>query len=119
MPSPVVFFQIQSADPQKARAFYSELFDWQFGEATLPGSGASINPQGPADFDVQGSFFPLPAGAPPSVTLFFRVNDLQMTVPKAESLGARVVVPITQLPGGTHVAIIVTPEGHSIGIVQA
>ncbi|MEX2080877.1 MAG: VOC family protein [Dehalococcoidia bacterium] len=118
MPSAVVYFQIATADPAAARDFYSQLFDWDFSSGAGP-TPITINPKGPADFDPKGSFFQLAPGAAPFITLFVRVEDLQSTVAKAEELKARVVVPITQVAGGTHLAVISTPEGHSIGIVQA
>lgn len=119
MPSPVVFFQIATADLAAARAFYGQLFDWEFSETGNAVTPIAINPKGPADFDPQGSFLQLPAGAPPFVGIFVRVDDLWATMATAEGLGAKVVLPITQSEGGTHVAIIRGPEGHSIGIVQA
>ncbi len=119
MPSPVVFFQIATADPARARAFYGQLFDWEFGETGNAVTPISINPKGPADFDPNGSFLKLPPGAPPFLGIFVRVDDLWTTMAKAENLGATVVLPVTQTEGGTHLAIIRSPEGHSIGIVQA
>lgn len=119
MPSPVVFFQIATADPARAREFYGQLFDWEFSETGNAVTPISINPKGPADFDPNGSFLQLPPGAPPFVGIFVRVDDLRETVAKAERLGAKIVLPVTQTAAGTHLAIIRAPEGHSIGIVQA
>lgn len=119
MPSPVVFFQIATANPARAREFYSQLFDWEFSDTGNALTPIAINPKGPADFDPTGTFLQLPAGAPPYVGIFVRVDDLRATVAKAEGLGARVLLPVTQTPTGTHVAIIRSPEGHTIGIVQA
>ncbi len=119
MPSPVVFFQIGTTDPAAARAFYGQLFDWEFTETGNPRTPVSINPKGPGDFDANGALLQLPPGAPPFVSIFVRVEDLWATVARAEALGATVVLPITQPPGGPHLAIIRGPEGHTIGIVQA
>jgi hypothetical protein len=119
MPSPVVFFQIATTDPAAAREFYGQLFDWEFSETGNAVTPVAIDPKGPADFDAKGSFLQLPPGAPPFVGVFVRVDDLRATVAKAEALGAKVVLPVTQTEGGTHLAIIRGPEGHSIGIVQA
>jgi hypothetical protein len=119
MPSPVVFFQIATADPASAREFYGQLFDWGFTETGNTLTPIAINPKGPGDFDANGTFLQLPPGAPPFVSIFVRVEDLWATMARAEALGAAVVLPISQVPGGPHVAIIRSPEGHSIGIVQA
>jgi hypothetical protein len=119
MPSPVVFFQIATADPAKAREFYGQLFDWEFSDTGSPLTPIAISPKGPADFDPNGSFLQLPPGAPPFASIFVRVHDLATTVAKAESLGAKVVLPVTRTEGGTDLAIIRSAEGHTIGIVQA
>ena len=120
MPSPLVFFQIATADTENARAFFAELFDWEFTENPAAATPLSINPKGPADFDAQGSFLRLPDGVPPYVSIFFRVDDLWATVKKVEPLGGSIVVPVTHLgEGRAHIAIVRSPEGHVIGIVQA
>ncbi|MPZ98842.1 MAG: hypothetical protein GEU80_05785 [Dehalococcoidia bacterium] len=118
MPSPIVQFHITSEDPTRTRAFFEQVFDWKIGDPGTP--AVPIDPQGPGDFDVKGAFRQGPEGAPSAVTLFFRVADLWVTVEKAESLGARVLVPIQQQGGaGPHFAIVRTPEGQPLGIVQA
>ena len=37
MPSPVVHFEIRSADPDATRAFYGKLFGWTYQDGGLPG----------------------------------------------------------------------------------
>jgi predicted enzyme related to lactoylglutathione lyase len=118
MPSPIVFFQIASADPEKSRVFYDELFDWKFGDAAADG-GISIDPQGPADFDAKGSLTAARGDGGPAVTLFVRVSDLWGTIERAEALEAELIVPITQIDGGAHLAIIRAPDGLALGIIQA
>lgn len=118
MPSPVVFFQIASTDPERAKEFYGALFDWDFTSGVTPGVGPGIDPKGPADFDAKGTFLQLAAGATPFVSITVRVADLAATLEKARALGASVTLPITRLGDGADIAVIRTPEGHRIGIVQ-
>ncbi len=121
LPSPLVFFHIATPDPEGARRFYAEVFDWTFDDAsTNGGANVGIDPGGPGDFDVHGTLRALPAGAAPAVTLWFRVADLRATVPRAEAAGAKVLVPIRQQgPGGAHIALVRAPDGQAVGIVQA
>jgi uncharacterized protein len=114
MPSPVVYFTIGTPDLERAREFYRAVFDWRIED----GAGA-IDPLGPGDFDVKGSFRALPEGSAPAVTLFFRVSDLWASVEKAQALGAELVVPIRQTEAGAHIALVRAPDGQSVGIVQA
>jgi uncharacterized protein len=114
MPSPLVFFNIVTTDLEASKAFFRDLFDWEIGS-----DGISIDPGGPADFDPKGTFVEARDGQGPAATLWFRVGDLWATIEKAESLGAKVLIPIRQNPGGAHFALIRTPEGLPIGIVQS
>jgi predicted enzyme related to lactoylglutathione lyase len=118
MPSPIVMFQIVTADPAASREFFSQLFDWDFTETDFTIAPLMIHPKGPMDFDPKGAFLPLPAGQAPYTAVFIRVADLWTTVAKAGELGASIVTPITELANGAHHAVIRTPEGHVIGIVQ-
>lgn len=119
MPSPLVFFDIASPDPEGTRAFYAELFDWRFSDGNPARATIGVDPGGPGDFDVTGTLRGLPAGAAPAVTLWFRVDDLWATVARAEELGARVLVPVRQTEAGTHIALVRAPDGQAVGIVQA
>ena len=126
-PSPLVFFQIATSDPARTHAFLDDLFDWSAPNPDLPVAPGSfgVNPGGPADFDVQGQLMP-PANssegnAGQQITLYFRVDNLEATIPKAEKLGAAIVMPITQISeDGPHIAVIRTPDDElTVGIVQA
>lgn len=117
MPSPLVYFQIATPDTEAARAFYSTLFDWKWGEPG--GRSQSVDAQGPGDFDPKGSMLQLAEGAAPFVTPWFRVDDLVATVEQARALGARVLTPIRQGATGTHTGLVRGPDGQTRGIVQA
>lgn len=119
MPSPLVFFQLTVSDPVATRAFLDELFDWNPAEPDANGV-ISVGPGGPGDFDVTGALMPLTEGRQ-QATLFFRVEDLEASVARAEELGGTIVMPIRQRGGqGAHLAIIATPGGElTVGIVQA
>jgi predicted enzyme related to lactoylglutathione lyase len=121
VPSPLVHFQIGSPDPDATRAFFSELFDWEFS----PGAGrivANIETGArqidPNDIYPAGSLLQTREGMPSYAALFFRVSDLDATLSRAQELGARVVVPRSRTPQGTDVSIIATPDGLTVGIVQ-
>jgi len=119
MPSPLVFFQLATADPATTHAFLDALFGWNPSEPDARGT-ISINAGGPADFDVTGALMPQREGQQ-QTTLFFRVEDLWATVARAEELGAATLMPIRQsTPEAPHIAIVTTPEGDlNVGIVQA
>ena len=119
MPSPLVFFQLATADPVATRAFLDQLFDWDPAGPDANGT-IPVRPDGPADFDVTGALQRRSEGRQ-QTTLFFRVADLWETVERAEALGGQVIMSIRQpTPDGAHLAIVSTPDGElNVGIVQA
>ncbi len=118
MPSPIVMFQINTADMEASRHFYGALFDWDFDESPFVIAPTFIDPRGPADFDPRGAFMPLEPGDEPFISVFIRVADLWETVDRAEGLGAEILTPVSELANGAHYAEIRSPEGHRVGIVQ-
>ena len=57
-------------------------------------------------------------GGPQRVVFYVEVDDLQAYVDKAESLGGKTVVPVTEVPGMVTFALVSDTEGNTIGIVQ-
>ena len=116
MGAPVAWFDITGKDPTTLVKFYCELFDWSVGDSgdpnytlidTSAGEGAIGGgigaTQSPAD--------------PGGVTIYLKVDDLQAYLDRAERLGARTVVPPTDLPGDFgQFALFADPAGHTIGL---
>jgi len=71
------FFELGTGDYEGARAFYSELFGWEF-EST-EGGGRISTPT------VPGGIHPNDAGASPYV--FFAVDDLDAAIAMVNELG--------------------------------
>jgi predicted enzyme related to lactoylglutathione lyase len=110
MPAPVVHFEIGCKDLDKARKFYGPLFGWEFqdyGNAamvphTAPGIGGHLNRLGHEPHNY--------------VTVYAQVDDLKATLDKAVSLGGKVLVTPTEVPGMGHFAWLTDPEGTIIGL---
>jgi len=50
---------------------------------------------------------------------YVEVDDPQKYLEQAESLGGKVVAPVTEIPDQVTFALFADPEGHVIGIVKA
>lgn len=112
MNNPVVRWQVLSPDPDASSAFFAQVFGWKT---------SRDNPLGyreitAGDGGIHGGVWPAPAGAPPFVQLFVRVDDIDDTIAKASASGARVVVPKSVLPGGDEMAVLLDPQGLPIAI---
>ena len=52
------------------------------------------------------------------VTFYMGVDDPQAYLDRAEQLGGKTVVPVTEIPNMVTFALIADPEGHVIGVVK-
>ena len=113
MPNPVVHFEIMGADGSALQSFYRDLFDWkittdnewQYGMVETGGEGG-----------INGGIAGDPDGAVGGrVTVYAAVDDLQAYLDKAESLGATVVMPVTDM-GEVVIAMFADPAGNITGL---
>lgn len=109
---PLVYFSIDAVDPERQRAFYSSLFNWDIAEGPLMQIPAGIG--GPEN-GISGHISP---SGEPGFQLYFQVRDLHESLELARSLGARSVREPFQIPGGATIAGVVDPEGNKIVLVQ-
>ena len=111
MASPVVHFEIRSADPDASRTFYGQLFGWTFPDGGIPDySYIETGTEGA----IPGGIGPLQDGAP-LVTFFVGVADVAGTLEAAVAAGGRVVQPATQVPGVTF-GLLADPQGQIVGV---
>ncbi len=113
MPNPVVHFEIMGPDGAALQNLYRELFgwkvdtnnEWQYGMVETGGEGG-ING------GIAGNSDGVAGGR---VTVYAAVDDLQAYLDKAERLGAKVVMPVTDM-GDFAIALFVDPAGNITGL---
>jgi predicted enzyme related to lactoylglutathione lyase len=115
MPNPVTQFQILSTAPDATARFYSDLFGWTI-DANNPMGYRQIA-TGSTE-GIQGGIWPAPPQATNFVQLFVTVADAAAAVAKAEKLGAKLLIPLTALPGGEAMAVLHDPQGMSFAVWQ-
>jgi predicted enzyme related to lactoylglutathione lyase len=109
---PVVHWEIEARDPERQKAFYGELFNWNIGDGFIMNIEAGLG--GPE---------PGPAGHlrqsdRSGVTLYVQVRDLRETLDKAVVLGGSVIAEPFDVPGGPTLAGVLDPEGNPLTLVQ-
>ena len=113
MGKPVVHFEILGGDGGKLQSFYKDLFEWNIDAANpmnygmVDNGGQGINGGVAASQD--GAAF---------VTVYIEVDDPQAYLDKAETLGGKTVMPVTEIPGMVTLAQFSDPQGNIIGIVK-
>lgn len=109
---PVVHWEIEARDPERQRAFYGDLFNWDIGTGPImqiaPGVGGPE--PGPAGH-IRGS-------DRSGVSLYVQVRDLRSSLERVGALGGRVLGEPFDVPGGPTIAAVTDPEGNPLVLVQ-
>lgn len=122
MGQPVVHFEVVGRDGDRLKAYYAELFGWEYGDAmgpmnygVVPRDG-NTNAEGVGIGGGIGGFEDANGGR---VTFYVEVPDIEATLDQAESLGGERVMGPHEVPGaGILIAQFSDPEGHVVGAVQ-
>jgi hypothetical protein len=111
MSAPVVHFEIGCRNTEKTVEFYTKLLGWttqQFGPAAMINTGSQAG--------IMGHFNSLGHEPHNYITVYAQVDNLQAYLAKATELGAKTLVPPTEVPGMGHFAWIADPEGTVFGL---
>jgi len=115
MGNPFVHLDLQTNDPEKAKAFYGKLLDWELtpmpemdytmigvGEGTGGGIGRNPDPSSPNQW-----------------MAFIQVDDVAGKTKQAKDLGAAIVMEVTEIPNIGQFSVITDPTGARVGLFQA
>jgi len=116
MGSRFVYAQLQTSDPSRATMFYHELCGWTLKDDP-PGGGPPYT-EAFTDGESVAGIMPVPA---PSLSsrwlLYLSVEDLDAATQKAQSLGATVVVPPTDIAAkGCRISVLTDPTGAAFAL---
>jgi hypothetical protein len=113
MADKVVWFEVTGKDSGKLQSFYGELFGWKV-DASNPMNYGTVE----ADESGIGGGIGQADNGDGHVTFYMGVDDPQAYLDRAEKLGGKTVVPVTEIPNMVTFALIADPEGHVIGVVK-
>ncbi len=116
MGNPVLWFEVVGKDGKKLRPFYRKLFDWKITEAAS-GSDMDYGMVDAAPGGVPGGIGTSPDGGSGFATFYVEVDDPAAFLAKAEKLGGKTILPVTEIPSyNLTFAYFSDPEGHVIGL---
>lgn len=116
MANPFVHAELQTQDPDKAKAFYRSLFDWKFEELPMGGDMYTMIRVGEG---TGGGIMKTPVpGAPSAWLVYVLVDDVATATKRAKSLGATIVNDVTEIPNYGWFSVIADPTGATLGLWQ-
>lgn len=118
MSNSFVHVELNTPDPEKAKTFYSKLFQWQLEDMPNPavpdgsytliklgeGTGGGIMKQVP--------------NGPSGWLAYVQVDDIHAATQKAKSLGAEIMKEVTEVTGMGRLSFIRDPTGAVLGLWQ-
>ena len=113
MGSPVVHWEISSKNDVNLKRFYADLFDWKV-DANNPMNYGMVETGGEG---INGGISEGQA-YDQYVTVYVQVADPQAALEKAERLGGKTVMPVTEIPGAVTMAQFTDPAGNMIGLIK-
>ena len=124
MANAFVHVELNTTDVDRAKKFYGQLFDWKLEDVPM-GSGGPPGLQAskgvytmikPAKGTGGGILKQGVPGAPSSWLAYVEVEDVATATQKAKSLGAKVMLDVTEVPGAGWMSVIVDPTGAALGL---
>jgi len=117
MANPFVHVELNTTDPEKAKAFYGKLFTWKMEDMPM-GPGMTYTMIQPGEGTGGGLLkHPIP-GAPSAWLAYVVVDDVKAATEKAQSLGGRIMKDVSEVPGMGWFSIITDPTGAVLGLWQ-
>lgn len=118
-PSPFVWHEVNTRQPEAAAKFYSELFGWSTSSMDMGGRQYTMFNKGGRPI---GGVMPMigpewPPELRPHWMTYVGVDDVDATCQRAVMLGGRVCVPPTDIPVGRF-AVLDDPTGATIAVYK-
>jgi uncharacterized protein len=109
--------ELMTTDVDAAKTFYTKLFGWETEAMTMPGMTYTVVKAGGKGI---GGIMTIPKeakGAPPMWGSYVTVDDVDKTAQTAKQLGAKILVPPTDIPTVGRFCVIQDPQGAVINAI--
>jgi uncharacterized protein len=112
MAAKVIHVEVTGKDGPALQKFYSNVFEWDLDTNLPDGYGMARDESG-----FTSGIGPTRDGSAGMVTFYVHADDPVATLRRAEELGGKVIMPLTEVAKDTTIALFADPEGHIVGIM--
>jgi predicted enzyme related to lactoylglutathione lyase len=116
--NPFIHVELETPDPEKAKAFYSKLFQWQLEDVPNPAVPDGTYTLIKVGEGTGGGIMKQIPGGHSGWLAYVLVDDIHATTQKAKSLGAEVMKDVTEVMGMGFLSFIRDPTGAVLGLWQ-
>jgi len=111
--------ELNTPDPEKAKAFYSKLFRWQLEDVPNPAVPTGTYTMIKVGEGAGGGIMKQIPGGPSGWLAYVEVDDIHATTQKAKSLGGEIMKGVTEITGMGWLSFIRDPTGALLGLWQS
>ena len=117
-PGALCWSELTTRDRRAAEAFYTQFFGWtaKHSAPSAVDDYTEFSNQGQAGIGMMAMRPDMPAGTPSYWMPYFQVADCDGSTAKATKLGARVMVPPTDIPKTGRFSIVGDPQGAMLAL---
>lgn len=116
MANPFVHVELNTSDPQKAKAFYSKLFEWKLEEMPNPAVPDAAYTMIKVGTGTGGGIMKQIPGGPSGWLAYVEVDDIHAATQKAKSLGGKIMKEPMEVMGAGWLSFIQDPTGCVLGL---
>jgi uncharacterized protein len=109
--------ELMTTDVEAAKKFYTQLLGWTTDDVAMEGMHYTVIKAGGTEI---GGMMPIPPqnpGMPPCWGTYITVDDVDATARRAEQLGAKALVPPTDIPNVGRFYVFQDPQGAVISAI--
>jgi len=110
--------ELMTTDVAAAKSFYTELLGWSITETPVGDAPYHIISMGGREIGGIMAIPPRAAGAFPSWGAYVTVDDVDTIAQKAQELGARTIVPLTDIPDVGRFYTFQDPQGAVLSVIS-
>jgi uncharacterized protein len=114
--NPFVHVELNTPDPENAKAFYSKLFQWELEEVPNSAAPAGTYTIIKVGAGTGGGIMKQVPGGPAGWLAYVAVEDIHAATQKAKSLGGKIMKDVTEVPGMGWLSFIQDPTGAILGL---
>ena len=113
-PGSFVHIEFASADPERMRKFFEDVFDWEFQFMPEAEYHTYAAPSGPG-----GGLMKPMENQPPGILNYLLSHDIDADVRKIEEAGGKVLQPKREIPGVGWWAVFQEPTGITLALFES
>jgi uncharacterized protein len=112
IPAPITWFEVHSADPDRAKRFYGDVFGWTFDDSTPGYTMIKLGDDAP----IAGGIAPTNGERPDAAVFLVQVPDVAAALVAVTEHGGSLVADVQATPDGLTFAYAANPDGSVFGL---